>query len=316
MLEYYQENTLSDSYIFDTINPNKQITMTVLSAIKDCIFLTDKNIEEQLLQIKSSRLSPLNTDVIKAFENGDINIVYSNKTTVPSTIPFFITKIENSIKGIIFINRFGRKRENDTIDINYRTLYVLMESCFIALKYTKNPNIFERNIGLMKICTKIYSSMGMRILNKEFSLSVMPELYESINYCFARFFLERVWMLKSTTDIIHTYALMPCIQKPADIDLLKMDYTNANITDIVDLITFIKSQFPRTASITMRYYMERFINTYYQSALLSMDTLPYLFFVVITTLLGGFLMSQPIMTDILRTIPTLKSFYPEMSKLV
>lgn len=314
--QYLEENTLSSSYVFDRINPNQQITRTVLEALKKCTFLDKTNIEEQLLQMKNAKLSPLVTSVLRAFESGSIVLVYSEKTMVPTTIPFFITKIENELKGMIFLNRYGKMKENGSVDISYKTIYILMESAYVALRYAKNPSLIERNIGLMKICMKTYSAMAMRIFNKEFALTVAPSTYESINYCFARFFLEHLWGLKTDQNILHNYAMMVCLNKPDELEMVKMDYDNTTIIDIVSLIDFVKTRFRQVGSITVRYYMERYINTYYQSALLSMDALPYLFFVIEHTLLGGFIMAQPVMTDILRTIPTLKTFYSELSKII
>ena len=78
----------------------------------------------------------------------------------------------------------------------------------------------------------------------------------------------------------------------------------------------MKKQFPRLETLTIRYFVERYINTYNGTAILAIDYLPYIFFVVINMLLGGFLVNQGTLSDIVKNTPMANKFYPELAKIV
>jgi hypothetical protein len=69
-------------------------------------------------------------------------------------------------------------------------------------------------------------------------------------------------------------------------------------------------------SLTVRYFVERFLNTYGGSSILAIDYLPYVFFMIQNTLAGGFLVSQTTLSDIVKNTKDIRKFYPELSKSV
>jgi hypothetical protein len=78
-------------------------------------------------------------------------------------------------------------------------------------------------------------------------------------------------------------------------------YDNSNIETMEDLIKFISEMSPRMAGANFRYFLERFINTYKPAAILGLECLPYFLFVVQSSLIGSFIVNQPIITDITKT---------------
>ena len=156
----------------------------------------------------------------------------------------------------------------------------------------------------------------MRILNKEYSLILDNTLYEKVQYCVARFFIERIWEYPNK-NLVDAYASndLKYIDN-IDLDMLKTGYENFGITDINKLIEYIKTLSPRMSELNIRYFIERFVNTYHSSALISLDYLPYVFFVIINILLGSFLISQAALNDLIKNIRGMNKFYIELSKLV
>ena len=67
MLEYITENTISDSFIFSMLNQNSIIVMTAQKALEKGTIVTPEQIEEQLIQIKKTQISPIWDRVIRAF---------------------------------------------------------------------------------------------------------------------------------------------------------------------------------------------------------------------------------------------------------
>lgn len=317
------EGTMEDSYIFNLFNENKETTTKMLSYIKTGVPIDEEMLEEQLLQIKKSRISPLADAVLQSYAKGEIELLYNKTVKVPIATPFIIRRdpsFEGNVYGIkatIFISNFSTIRKNSSsLDIPMKNLYVLMESAYVALYSHTHPSAIERNYGLMKIMCSIYTSMFTRILNKEYSLSLDQSLYDKTNFIISRFFLENIWGVKNK-DVIFNTAMIN-IQNPnvTELSMLSHDYDEAEIKDVGDMLLMIQGLSPRLSNLSVRYIIQRFMTTYHGASTIAIDYLPYLFFVIINTLLGGFLLNQTTLADIIKNQKTIRSFYPELSKMI
>ena len=319
----YTEGTMEDSYIFSMFNENKELTSKMLAYIKTAVSIDEEMLQEQLLQIKKSRISPLADEVLAAFARGEIDLLYIRTVKVPLATPFIVKRDPSfsgntfNIKASIFIANYGAvSKKANAFEIPMKNLYVLMESAFVALTIHKYPNKLQRSYGLMKILCSIYTSMFTRIMNREYSLSLDQDLYDRVNFVISRFFLEKVWGL-TNMDIIFNNAMVN-IQNPnvSDLKIVSDNYDAAEIKDVGDMLLFIKDLSPRLTSLSVRYIIQRFMITYDGGAVMAIDYLPYMFYVVINTLLGGFLLSQTSLADIIKNNRQVRTFYPELVKIV
>lgn len=319
----YTEGTMEDSYIFSMFNENKELTSKMLAYIKTAVSIDEEMLQEQLLQIKKSRISPLADEVLAAFARGEIELLYNRTVKVPLATPFIVRRDPSfsgntfNIKASIFIANYGAvSKKANAFEIPMKNLYVLMESAFVALTIHKYPNKLQRSYGLMKILCSIYTSMFTRIMNREYSLSLDQDLYDRVNFVISRFFLEKVWGL-TNMDIIFNNAMVN-IQNPnvSDLKIVSDNYDAAEIKDVGDMLLFIKDLSPRLTSLSVRYIIQRFMITYHGGAVMAIDYLPYMFYVVINTLLGGFLLSQTSLADIIKNNRQVRTFYPELVKIV
>lgn len=317
------EATMEDSYIFSLFNENKELTAKMLSYIKTAISIDEDLLQEQLLQIKKSRISPLADEVVGAYARGEIELLYNRSVKVPLATPFIVRRDPSfngntfNIRATIFLANFGNiPKQGTSFDIPMKNLYVLLESAYVALYIHKYPTKIQRNYGLMKILCSIYTSMFTRIMNREYSLSLDQDLYDRVNFIISRFFLENVWELR-TPDIIFNNAMIN-IQNPnvADLRILSQTYTDANIKDISDALLLIKSLSPRLNNLSVRYLIQRFMTTYHGGAVMAIDYLPYMFYVIINTLIGGFLLNQTTLADIIKNNKQVRTFYPELVKMI
>lgn len=319
----YTEGTMEDSYIFSMFNENKELTSKMLSYIKTAVSIDEEMLQEQLLQIKKSRISPLADEVLGAFARGEIELLYNKSVKVPLATPFIVRRDPSftgntfNIRATIFIANYGLvSKKANVYEIPMKNLYVLMESAYIALYIHKYPNKIQRNYGLMKILCSVYTSMFTRIMNREYSLSLDQDLYDRVNFIISRFFLEKVWEL-TNPDIIFNNALIN-IQNPniTDLKIMSDNYDNAEVKDIGDALILIKSLSPRLSNLSVRYIIQRYMITYHGGAVMAIDYLPYMFYVVINTLLGAFLLNQTALADIIKNNRQIRTFYPELVKMM
>lgn len=315
--KYITEASLEDSFIFGMFNKNNTATTQMVSFIKSAVLLDKSYIEEQYIQMKRTRLSPLVEKVLAAFDRGDIQLMYSKTAKIPVSIPFIVRRDDNRIVATIFISNFtALSKDGESITIPMKNLYVLMESAYIALYIQTNPGMIQRNTALMKVCNSVYTSMFMRILNKDYSLSLDKNLFDDVSFIVSRFFLEKMWEIQNK-DIIYNYAASTCLSPNyTELTRISDSYDEAEIKDISDLLLFIKTLSPRMESISVRFFIERYMNTYQGGAIMAIDYLPYLFFVIINILLGASLMKQMALIEIVKNTKGMNLFYAELSKII
>lgn len=316
-MHLYTEASLSDSYIYQELNKSSHASTTIINAIKTGAVVDRSFIEEQILQCKRSRLSPLVDMVLSAYENGRIVLMYNKQVRVSTSLPFVVITMKGKTAAYIFISDFSPlSKDGMALTIEMKKLYVLLETAYVGLIFYTKPELFRRSTTLMKLCATIYSGMAMRIFNKEFALSLDKELYDKVNYSMARFELENISGI-TNTSLVHPFAVSTCLNPSTmTMNLVEKDYTNASITNASELISFIATLSPKMTKLNFRYYFERWISTYGTGSTLSVDAWPYLYYAIINTLLGAFLVNVPTMSEIVKNTKGINLFYSEITKIV
>lgn len=316
-IQYFQEASMEDSFIYKTFNNSNDILSKIVKVLKVGIKIDKSAIEEQYYQMKRSYISPLTQNVIAAYDAGIIEIIYSKDEKVPTSIPFIVRKnAAGQIVSTIFISSYATLSDDRSqLNIPMKNLYCIMESAFIALSIQAHPEKMKRDIALQHMMLDIYNQMMLRIMNRDFALSLDQELYNSVSFCFSRFFLENIWDV-SNKMTVYNYATsnMKGVNHTT-LESLNAQYNNAEIKDLSDLLGFIKTISPKLDDLSVKFFIERYINSYNPAALLSMDYLPYLFFVVINIRLGSFIVSKGTLSDLIKDTKGINNFHNELAKL-
>ena len=324
--DLFTEAALVDSVTYKSLNNNAELMKLILTAIKDSIVIDQSYIQEQLIQIKRTKISPLADDVLRAYENGHIVLLYSKTKRIPQLLPFFTTKVKGEIKVFIFVNNYGTITKSDFnseekfLNISMKDLYVLMEGAYSSYRYALYPAKVVKSLGLMKLCTNIYVAMLMRILNKDYAVSVDRELHQKVSFVIGTFFLKSIWM-STNDDINFAYACNSCKVGSEGIDKVSMlqlaeEYAARNIQTIEEMLEYLKTLSPRFNGLNFRYFLQWYINTYKASAIFGLECLPYFLYTIQATMIGSFLVNQPIISDIVKNIKGMNTFYPELVKAI
>jgi len=319
MNEIFTEASMANSFIYGLFNNNGEINKKILTVLQESRVLPESFVDEQMLQIERSRLSPIYDKVIKSFRDGYIRLLFYTSTVkkMTKTIPFVVHRSEKGVVASIFVSSFcNMDKDEKHIDIHMKNLYVLMESAFVALFITNRPYLMKKNTTIMKVCNEIYTSMMMRILNKDYALSIDTNLHDTVSFIISTFFLENIWEMDNK-GIIANYSLQVTTEKdPEKLKDAVALYNAQQPKNIKDLFETLKQVNTRMSPLTVRYFVERYINTYGSSSILSIDYLPYLFFVIINTMLGGFLVTQATLSDIVKNNKDIKKVWAEFSKIM
>lgn len=324
----FTESTLSDSFIYGMYNRNSEFMNIIINGMKKGSVIDKSFIENQIGQIERTRVSPLVPKVLKAFENGDIVLMKApNDVKIPQSLPFFVTKINNKIRAIIFINNYGKLTKPDIegrqyLDTNFKDLYTLMEAAMVAQNYHDYSHRLTKNLGLMKMCCSLYVSMMVRIMNKAYAIMNEFDLFDEIVYSISKFFLERVWM-STSEELNHAYAIsnVRAVNGGRGINIAAIDevnrlYDENKISNIDDLINFIATLSPRMKGISTRIFFQTYINTYKVPTIFSMEVLPYFLFTVEATMIGSYIVNRDLIMDVIKITKGIDKFYPELSKAI
>lgn len=317
------EAPLTDTLVYRSFNNNAAMTQIIISAIKDSIVIDKSYVEEQLLQIQRTRISPLSDDVLRAFETGEVTLLYSKIKKVPQMLPFFVTKMQGKLKAFVFVNNHGtisasaEDKSRKYLNITMKDMYVLMEGAYTALQYAIYPTNITKSMALMKVSSSIYTQMVVRILNKEKSIANDQDIYNKVVFCVSKFFLERVWMANNS-DVVFTYSKNNIHTAVNVAELMVVDklYQEANVVTFSDLLNFLSTLSPRLKDLSFRYFIQCYINMYKPPAIFGLECLPYFLFTIETSLIGSFIVNAPIITDITKNTKGMNSFYPELVKVL
>lgn len=316
--DYVCENTMEDSLVYKTFNQANGVVDKIVKYLSSGVPLDKSYIEDQYAIIRrGAGISPLSQKVLEAFNNGDIEIIWNNTEKVGVAMPFIVRrKSDGKVVSTIFINAFATIKDDSILVIPAKQLYGLMEGAYIALKLQTDPVKVMKNAELMMTTASVYTEMMARILNKEYALTLDKVLYDKVCYCIKRFYLECVWEYPNT-GLVSNYASsdLKYIQQ-FDLDALDATYSKMEIKTIAKLLEFVKSLSPRMSDLNLRYYIERFIKTYHGSSILSIDYLPYVFFVITNVVMSTFLVSQTALNDIIKNTKNINRFYSELARVM
>ena len=315
--DYVCENTMEDSLVYKTFNQANGVVDKIVKYLSSGVPLDKSYIEDQYAIIRrGAGISPLSQKVLEAFNNGDIEIVWNNTEKVGVAMPFIVRrKSDGKVVSTIFINAFATIKDDSILVIPAKQLYGLMEGAYIALKLQTDPVKVMKNAELMMTTASVYTEMMTRILNKEYALTLDKVLYDKVCYCIKRFYLECVWEYPNT-GLVSNYASsdLKYIQQ-FDLDALDATYSKMEIKTIANLLEFVKSLSPRMSDLNLRYYIERFIKTYHGASILSIDYLPYVFFVITNVVMSTFLVSQTALNVIIKNTKNINRFYSELARV-
>lgn len=316
-MRYFMEAGLSDSLIFKKLNDSSNITQRIEQIVKSGTIVEKDFIEEQYTQMGKTRLSPLVDDVLKAYDEGDILLIYNKNIHLTIALPFTVMKMKGRYRALIFISDFsGVTKDGSALNIEMKKLYTIMEAALVGLRYYTNPALFSRSSIVAKMTATTYTEMCLRILNKEFALSLNKEAYDMVSYSLSRFYLEKVLGLTSA-DIIHSYARGICKSPDeTNINIVQGMYDGASLNTVDELMSFFVQLYPKMEKLTFRYFFERWVSSYNIGATLAIDNFPYLYYTMISVLLGSFMVNNTALNDLIKNIKGMQHFHSEIARIV
>lgn len=314
----FNESSLTTSEIYDKLNQSESNnTAKAVELTKSSKHLTEADIETAYITIKQMTDSFTRTS-LKAFDTEKIVLLYNTEKSKALTqaLPFMTFKVGGNSKTFVFVDRWVTSKRDGTLNIQPAILRTLLGGALISNALKTNYDAVRNSQYLTGVLTDLYCSFFTRVLNKEYSIMAQKNVIERVEYCIRKFFLINVLGSTESPENIETISIknLKYIDEMA-INEVKSQYDNANPQKISELLELIKEFSPRMKTLALGTFLSKWINYYYPPALLAIDTLEYLLFMIIALMDGTNIVSISA-ADIVKDAKNIKSFRSELLKVV
>jgi hypothetical protein len=295
--------SLEDTFIYNHLNQSGAVTRNVMNILNNGQILTTDYLQEAFLIINKNFKFPLKYKIMEELENKNIVMVYSpDNAKLPNCLPFILTvDNNNNVIAVIIVDTYGSfNKERTQINIDPKKLYTILESAYLAkLCFLYDHQVSTRNTVISN-GSSIYSNMFIRVLNKKYALNIDKIKMHKVLFLASKFYLINLLGLQDN-EMTFNYAIKNCpngnpfsLKEVNDI-VVKEDYKN--------LSTFILSLLKQELGLgmkdlTVRNYLEAYINMYDSAALLALESFPYFLYNIMAVTNGAYLNNQYVLEDI------------------
>lgn len=296
--------SMSESYVFNMINKNNIVNTNVLKSItQGAVLDLEKDLPEAAMIINRNFRYPMKLRVLELLKQGKIVLKFSPKDIkIPSSVPFVLYKdTSGTIKAIVFTDIYTTQLSDGTYKTDAKKLYTMMEAGAVALGYMNNYRGISNNATVISAGADIFSAMVLRVLNKKYSL-IDKNKINSVLFLASKFYMISVLGLPDSEQI-NNYAK----KNLRNANPILIDNINSSFLpdDYKDISTFIQALANPDKSglgmdeLTLRGFIEAFINMYDSASILSLELFPYFIYNVFSVLNSAYINNQYVMEDMI-----------------
>jgi len=275
----------------------------IMALLNNGFTVTKDHIAEALMIINKNFKYPLKYEVLKDFEDGKILLKYNQTAKLPTCMPFFLTKIGGRVVAVVSVDLYGTyDKDTESVKIDPKKLYCLMEGAYFAkLIYFNSEKVSVRS-SIYSYGSEIYSGMFTRVLNKKYALNVDKSKMHKVIMLSSKFFMLNVLGVPNDGDMVFNYAIKNCqngnvyILKEANAAVNPEAYTSFD--KFINELSENKQLGLNFKDLSVRGYLESFINMYDSSAMLGLESFPYFVYTVLNVVNGSYINNQYILEDI------------------
>lgn len=277
MLKY---KVISDTFIFEQSKSN--IMDTIQGSLAQGKALGPQDLEEQFVLIKKYIKSALKIKVLKDYEENNIVLLYAPENVGRMTsLPFIMSVSNGKLCANVMVSSFGNMRQDGVVNVDYRKLYTLMESAYIAKEFLGRYDKYKNNGAIINGCV-IYANMFVKPLNKKFNLHLDKNRENAVLFLAAKFYLKNVLGMQNE-DILYNTAIRACKgENPLLIKEVDVAIPDEAYKDLGTFINALKEDKLNLglSGLTVRGFLESYISLYGGSTVFGLELLPYWLYIV------------------------------------
>lgn len=290
----------NQSYIFNMLNKNNAINNTVKELLR-AEDVEPSSIEEQLMIINKRYNEPLKREVLQAYDEGKIRLKYSKEIKLPTAMPFILIKASGGVVAVISLSTYSYKLEKSgDMSIDPKKLYTLMESAYIALKYTTNNLRYASASNLLTHGSIMYANMVYSAINKKFNIGMDKKKSELVMYFSAKFFMINVLAKNiDSMEIINNTAKKNCKTLSSMVIAEADDEFEINAYKDISVFMEEVSRVCDIHGLNVRNFLSTYMQMYGEGTLLGLELFPYFMMNICSAEHGAFMNNQYMFENII-----------------
>lgn len=254
---------------------------SIQGSLKEGKVLSNVELEEQMMLIKKYINSAIKPKVMNDYEQGLIRLVYAPESVKRvSSVPYVMSMIDGRMVANVFVSSYGNMRQDGMVSLDYRKLYILMESAYLSKTFLSKYDRYK-NTGASIYGCVTYANMFVKPLNKKFNIHTDRNRENSLLFLAAKFYLKNVLGIQNE-EMIFNNAMRAC-KAPNPIILKEMNNLMPEEA-FRDLGTFLEALKDEKlnlglTTLTARGYLELYIALYGGASVFALEMMPYFIFV-------------------------------------
>lgn len=290
--------TLNDTFIFN--HYDKNLKSNIIKFIDSADEVSYDEISDYIYEIDKRFTFSLKPQILADLKAGKVTPIYNNSASlrIPSSIPSILTIKNGKIRCFVNLNNYATKDREGKIVIDTNKLFVLLQSGEVyALTYQYFPSI-QRDSGIINYGSEIYSKLFTNILNKKFAINLDENKHSQVIFLASKFFLLNL-LGKEPSEEVDNYALKNCrVNSPYVINAVNKSITIKEYNGLETFIEALSKNIKGLEKLTVRGYLDNFVNAYGPSTLLSLEFLPFFFNTVFSVIIGAFVNQQYVLENL------------------
>lgn len=325
MIRGFNESKLTTSEVFNGnkdhpgINNMKTPTLAerAVTLIKTAKHLTNEDMEAAYISVKQIT-DALTQAALKAFDSEKVVFLYNKdpNQAMIQALPFLTGNTKNGYTTYVFADKYIRTSREGITNIEPSIFRDFITAGVVANGLKEHYSALQSNTYLQSTLMDIYCQLFIRVLNREYSFAPNKVLYDTIRYWVNRYFLDVVFGSIDSEE--NKEALASAHVRELDElgrQSMKSKYDEASVTDLSGLLEVIKGSATRFSSLAIGMFLNDWTNYYYAPAMLAVDNIEYLIFMVITLLSGNNIINVSA-SEVVKNAKNIKPIRSELLKLI
>lgn len=283
------------------------------------VILNDKLEDTTLNRFAQNFKEPVALKALIAVRSGDL-VLFAAKPeyNLPECIPFFRYTLKGG-KPKVAVNltnivQVAMPDPNDPRTFTYtvddqRKLYAMLVSAYLHLQI---PDATQYPVKAIEMGAVMWARMFCKVLNRTIGLSTNKDRYEAYFYFAARFFL--IYLVGAPEKVVDdvSLALLKNGKSPLII-MIEEKVQSLGLDFYKDFTSFCSVLFNNDVSnikglrmvsanpgekLNVSFFIRRFVDTYHQSAVMSLASIHYFTWMVICTQRKAYLMNIKMLGDV------------------
>ena len=299
--------------ISNSSNKELQKKLTDVNMKRDKLDLSE--IEGNLSTIKRRFKYAYKSKALQDTVDENVVFLYNKETVdIPVFLPFFLMNNDGKVVTAVNLTPYGRYDRDENFIVDNRLLFSLMQSASLTREMYFDFNKVKNNTKIVKNTVQAFSKLVGKLLDRHFAINLNQTVTDYIYYVTAKYFLVNVFerdLSKSVDDLAYQATFNGTTRSGIEnFEEGLPEDTFESIEGYINALSTIEG----LDDVSMRFFLNEWMNTYHESTAFALEYLPYFFNMIFSAMLTAHMNNEFLIDSILEKETT--TIYNELSRIL